>query len=158
MTKFHNRTDSKCEFYALRKYLNSSPHFLTKTKLLNQIDFDTHLDREIDKHLKPNVWVQRWEKSRNRELGVLLIDWFDDMDDTYGWSFGELVCVCCGASIGCVEYVVWDVVLTIFFSLSFSFLFLWQFGVFLFDFWLFLLKSKRLFFSEVKHVTRKTLC
>lgn len=45
------------------------------------------------------------------------------MDDTYGWSFGELVCVCCGASIGCVEYVVWDVVFDDFFSLSFSFLF-----------------------------------
>lgn len=52
------------------------------------------------------------------------------MDDTYGWSFGELVCVCCAASIGCVEYVVWDVVLTIFF-LSFILVFvLWQFGVF----------------------------
>lgn len=83
-----------------------------------------HLDREIDKHLKPNVWVQRWEKSRNRELGVLLIDWFDDMDDTYGWSFGELVCVCCGASIGCVEYVVWDVVLTIFFLFHSRFCFM----------------------------------
>jgi len=96
--------------------------------------------------MKPNVWEQRWEKSRNRELGVLLIDWFDDMDDTYGWSFGELVCVCCGASIGCVEYVVWDVVLTIFF-LSFILVFvLWQFGVFLFDFWLFFCKIQKVVF------------